>query len=188
MLEYYNKLPHYVYIKNERFVINSDYRIFINLEMEMQGKNEKEAIENALISFYPAFFDICEKNLLDEAVDQFIWFYKRGKDDYKKQNSKGKRGKKVSQIYNYEYDSDLICGAFLMYANIDLHKYCHWWRFKEVWESLPKDCEFSRIKSYRAYDGKDENLLELKEYYKLPPTEAEIKEELRKDRIYEALK
>ena len=41
MLEYYNKLPHYVYIKNEKFVVNSDYRIFIEFETKMQGKDKK---------------------------------------------------------------------------------------------------------------------------------------------------
>ena len=53
---------------------------------------------------------------------------------------------------------------------------------------MPNDCEFCKIKGYRAYEGKDEKLLELKEYYKLPPTEAEIQEQIRKDKIYEAFK
>lgn len=188
MLGYYNKLPHYVYIKNEKFVVNSDYRIFIEFETEMQGKDKKKAIYTALKNFYPAFFFICEKGLLDEAINKFIWFYKCGKDEYHNETKSSKKGKKVSQIFNYEYDCDLICGSFLLYAHIDLHKYCHWWKFKEVWNTLPNDCEFCKIKGYRAYEGKDEKLLELKEYYKLPPTEVEIQEQIRKDKIYEAFK
>lgn len=188
MIEYYNKLPRYVYIKNEKFVINADYRIFINFEMQMQGKNVKEAIMQTLTNFYPAFFSICNRKLLKEAVEQFIWFYHCGKDEYKNQEVAKKKGKKASQIFNYNYDCDLICGSYWIYAHTDLHKYLHWWRFKEIWESLPSDCEFNKIKSYRAYDGNDKEMLELKEYYKLPPTEAEIQEEIRKDKIYEAFK
>ena len=189
MIDYYNKLPHYVIIKNEKFIINSDFRIFINFEHEMQGVNKKKAIENALIKFYPAFFKLVRRNLLNEAIDRFIWFYKCGKKEYKN-NNKNSKGQKTSlkQIFNYNYDSNLICGSFWIYAHIDLHKYCHWWKFKEIWDSLPNDCEFNKIKGYRAYEGKDKDMLELKEFYKLPPTEAEIKEQIRRKEIYEALK
>lgn len=188
MIEYYNKLPRCVYLNNEKFVINADYRIFIEFEMQMQGKNVKEAIYNALTNFYPAFFKICELNLVNEAVDKFIWFYHCGKEEYRNQDIVKNKGKKTSQIFNYKYDCDLICGSYWIYAHTDLHKPLHWWRFKEIWESLPKDCEFNKIKSYRAYDGNDKDMLELKEYYKLPPTEAEIQEQIRKDKIYEAFK
>ena len=188
MIEYYNRLPRYVYINKERFIINTDYRIFINFEYDMQGADVRKAVENALINFYPAFFKICEKGLLNEAIDKFIWFYQCGKEEYKNKDIANKKGKKVSQIFNYKYDCDLICGSFWIYGHIDLHKYCHWWKFKEVWNNLPNDCEFCKIKSYRAYDGKDKDMIELKEYYKLPPTEAEIKEQIRKDKIYEAFK
>lgn len=188
MLDYYNKLPYHVYLKNEKFIINTDFRIFINFETEMQGTNTKEAIYNALSRFYPAFFVICKKGLLNEAVEKFIWFYKCGKEDNVNSKKSNGQGKKVSQIYNYEYDCDLICGSYLLYAKVDLHKHLHWWKFKEIWNTLPNDCEFNKIKGYRAYDGKDKDILKLKEYYKLPPTETEIQEQIRRDKIYEALK
>lgn len=96
MIDYYNKLPYHIYLKNERFKVNTDFRIFINFETEMQGTNTKEAIYNALSKFYPAFFVICQKKLLDEAIKKFIWFYKCGKEDNiisKKSNSNSKKNK-----------------------------------------------------------------------------------------------
>ena len=39
----FNKLPHFVYLDNEKFFINTDFRIFIEFELEMQGKNKREA-------------------------------------------------------------------------------------------------------------------------------------------------
>ena len=186
---YYDSLPYYVYLKNKKVIINADYHIFIEFEEEMQGKDIKSAVEKALTRFYPAFYLITENNLIDEAVEKFIWFYFCGKE-YLPTPTKKQKAKKTSQIYSYKHDSDLIWSAFWMYGNrIDLTKdKLHWWKFKAIWNSLPSECEFVKIKSYRAYDGKDEEMLELKEYYKLPPTEAEIKDKVRQDKIYEALK
>ena len=186
MNEYYNGLPRYVKIKNEKFIINTDYRIFVEFEKEMQGIDTKKAILNALSRFYPAFSIICNKNLLKEAVDKFIWFYKCGKVDINQKSSN--KGQKKEQIFNYSYDADLIYGTYMIYARIDLNKYVHWWKFKAIWNSLPSDCEFNKIKSYRAYTGKDEDILELKEFYKLPPSEKEKIQEIKAQQIFEALK
>lgn len=185
---YYDKLPHFVYIKDEKFIINADYRTFIKFEEEMQGKDLNGAVMKALLNFYPAFNLIIEKDLLNEAVDKFIWFYSCGKE-YINNPSKNSKSVKNSQIFSYKHDSYLIWSAFWMYGRIDISEgFLHWWKFKAIWETLPSECEFVKIKSYRAYDGKDKDMLELKEYYKLPPTEAEIKDKVRRDKIYEALK
>lgn len=186
MNRYYDRLPRYVYIKNEKFIINTDYRIFVKFEEQMQDINTKKAIYDALSSFYPAFSQICKNNMLNEAIDQFIWFYKCGKIDKNKKSSNN--SKNQQQVFSYDYDANLIYGAFLIYARIDLNKYLHWWKFKAIWSSLPSDCEFNKIKSYRAYNGKDKDILELKEAYKLPLTEKEIKKEIQANQIYEALK
>ena len=52
----YNKLPQYVYLKSEKFIINTDYRIFIEFEERMQEEGNKQVILDTLKSFYPAFF------------------------------------------------------------------------------------------------------------------------------------
>lgn len=181
----YNKLPHYVYLKNEKFNINTDFRIFIEFEIEMQGKDKKKASINCLSKFYPAFLDIISKGLFEEAVDKFIWFYKCNKPDIK-YNIKSKKPKE--QIFNYEYDDLYIWGAFKQYYNIDLTTArLHWWKFRAMWLCIPSNSEFSKIKGYRAYDGKDKDILEMKELSKLPPTESEIKDEIRRNEIYESL-
>lgn len=185
---YYDKLPQYVKIQNEKFIINADYRTFIEFEEDMQGKDLNGAVMKALFSFYPDFSLIMEKGLLDEAVNKFIWFYSCGREHIPKPSKKSKTIK-ATQIFSYKHDSYLIWSAFWMYGRVDISKVnLHWWKFKAIWESLPSECEFVKIKGYRAYEGKDEDMLELKEFYKLPPTEAEIKDQIRRDKIYEALK
>ncbi len=189
----YSKLPRSVIIKNERVTINTDFRIFIDFEQEMQGTDKRKAVNKALSRFYPAFFNICKNNLLEEAVDKFLWFYKCGKQDNVKKSNK--KGKKNSQVYSYSYDDLYIWGTFNQYFKnekslpIDLTKdYIHWWKFRAMWLTIPEKAVYSKIKSYRAYAGEDKDMLELKETYKLPPTKEEIEDSIRRDKIYEILK
>lgn len=185
-LNYYNKLPQSITINNITYAINTDYRIFITFELGMCDGNQREALNNALNQFY-CNPDLLEKNnVVMEAIDKFFWFYKCGLEDYQ-EGRKISKAKKVTQIFNYKYDAQLICGSYAQ-LGYDLHKYMHWWKFKEIWNCLPQDCEFSKIKSYRAYDGDDKDRIELREYYKLPPTETEIKDSIRRQQLYEALK
>ena len=129
----YDKLPRYVYLENEKFFINTDFRIFIDFEEDMQGVNKTDAMIKVLRRFYPAFFLILEKKLFKEAVKKFIWFYQCGKikEPIKKGNSS-----KNTQVFSYNYDDLYIWGVFNMYfknkdgSPIDLTKdYIHWWKF-----------------------------------------------------------
>ena len=52
----YGKLPRYVYLNDKKFFINTDFRIFIDFEEEMQGGNKTDAMIKVLQKFYPAFF------------------------------------------------------------------------------------------------------------------------------------
>lgn len=40
-----------------------------------------------------------------------------------------------------------------MYANVDLHRYLHWWKFKEIWNTLPSDCEFNNIDKSNEWEN-----------------------------------
>ena len=176
----YNKLPHKVKINNKEITINTDYRLFVRFEIEMQENDTKRAIKNVLSAFYPAFL---LNKITDEMIDQFIWFYKCGRNDV----SKCGKGQNL-RAYDYEIDDELIYSAFMETYRIDLSKGMHWWKFKALFKGLNSECEFCKIKSYRLYDGKDKDLLELKEHYKLPPTKGEIEDRIRQNKIYEALK
>lgn len=191
MIRMFNKLPHFVYLKNEKYFINTDYRIFIDFERNMQEKNDKQVIYDTLSNFYPAFLKIINHGLLDEAIDKFIWFYFCGKSKEQlqnEQNNKDKISKKhEDRIYDYEYDSDLIFGAFWD-KHIDLtNEHLHWWKFRALWKTFPHNCEFKRVMGYRVYNGKDKDLLELKELNKLPSTKFEINEKKRHDKIFDKL-
>lgn len=189
----FNKLPYFVILQGKKYKINVDFRNMISFENKIQDKsvsNEKK-IEYGLRHFYPAFFYAQKYNelvnnpqLYKEACKKIIWFYKCGREDYQKNKETGKVNKK--QIYSYNYDDEYIYGAFKETYNIDLiNKRMHWWKFKSLLKSLPDCTQFEKIMSYRAYEGKDKNMLELKEFWKLPKP---IEEQERIDKIYEAFK
>lgn len=184
----YNKLPTYVYIKNKKYKINTDFRIFISFEEEMAEQVDVEkVIIKTLRKFYPAFFEILNCGLIEEAINKFIWFYCRGKEK-QQNNNRSSEMKKRGRIFSYKYDQDLIWSAFYD-KGIDLTvSKIHWWKFKAIFDSLPSECEFCKVIGYRCYDGKDEDMLHLKEEYSLPLTNYEINEKERQNRIYEQLK
>lgn len=188
----FNKLPYFVILQGKKYKINVDFRNMISFENKVQDKSvsNSEKIKYGLRHFYPAFFYAENYNkllynpqLYKEACDKLIWFYKCGRDDYHKVSGSGKINK---QIYSYDYDDEYIYGAFYDQYGIDLsYDKVHWWKFKALLKSLKDDEEFVKIKGYRAYSGKDKNMLELKDYWELPKP---VEEQERLNRIYEALK
>lgn len=182
----FDKLPYFVTINNKKYKINVDFRRIISIEDKIQSRDSKEEIvEYTLGNFYSDFYYIKPSTeLYKKLLDKFIWFYKCGKEDY---HPSGKGTTKQSDIYDYEADEFLIYSAFMQQYKIDLFyvKHLHWWKFKALLDGLNDSTEFVKIKSYRAYNGKDKQMLELKEYWKLPQDKGE-KERLQ--RIYDALK
>lgn len=190
MIRMFNKLPYFVYLKNEKYFINTDYRIFVEFEIKMQGKDNEKVIYNTLNKFYPAFFKILDKGLLNEAVDKFIWFYFCGKDKEQiknEDNNKKRVQKKDVRIYDYDYDCDLIWSAYFD-KGIDLTtNKLHWWKFRALFKSLDENCEFRKVMGYRSYEGKDKDMLKLKELNKLPLSEFEEIEKERHNKIFDEL-
>ena len=190
----FKKLPYFVYLKGKKYTINVDFRNMISFEEIVQDKmmDKFDKIKYGIQHFYPAFFEdryfymlIQNKELYKEACDKLVWFYKCGREDYL-QNKSTNKSVPINQVFSYEYDDELIYAAFYQEYNIDLaYDRVHWWKFKALLKGLKADVTFEKIKGYRAYQGKDKELLELKEYYKLPRTESEQK---RLDAIFESFK
>lgn len=188
------RLPYFVILQGKKYKINVDFRKMISFEKKVQDKrmDKSKIIEFGIRNFYPAFSNMAnyyilltQPELYKEACQKIIWFYKCGRENYHKQSGKGNSGKKA-QIYSYDYDDEYIYGAFLEQYGIDLtSEKVHWWKFKALLNSLKEDTEFVKIKSYRAYTGEDEKMLELKEFWELP---VPIEEQERLNKIYDTLK
>lgn len=193
----FNKLPYFIILKGKKYKINVDFRNMILFEKKVQDRcaDNSEIIEFGLRHFYPDFFYlknfielIKQPDLYKEACDKLLWFYKCGRDNYHKvtnKNNNSNRNNRPKQIYSFEFDDEYIYGAFLEQYNIDLTcRKLHWWKFKALLNSLNENTEFVKIKGYRAYEGKDKNMLELKQYWQLP---LPIEEQDRLNRIFDVL-
>lgn len=184
-MKMFNKMPTHIYIDDRKYFINSDYRLMIEFEEKMQGteslSNEEktQVVFSSLYNFCPAFFKEKEYKIenLPKLQDEFLKFYKCGRENYHKGRATG-RGISTVQAYSYEYDDEYIFGAFYDQYGIDLSsiKYLHWWKFKALFKALKDDCKFEQIVSYRSYIGKDEDRKRLRDYWKLPIDSKEQKE------------
>jgi len=189
----FNKLPYSIILQGKKYRINADFRNMIFFEKEILNKSidKDKRLEKEMKYFYPYFFNNYEEllrtpKLYKEACEKLIWFYKCGREDYHKIKGNNNTNISNTQIYSYKFDDEYIYGAFYEQYGIDLsYEKVHWWKFKALLKSLKSDTEFVKIKGYRAYNGKDKNMLELKEYWQLPQL---VEEQERLNRIFEELK
>jgi hypothetical protein len=187
----FQKLPYHVYLQNKKYKINVDFRHIIQIENKIKDRSadNTEKICWCLEHFYPFFYKkskyILYTNplLFKEAVEKFKWFYKCGREEYRKASSSSSNN--TRDLLSYEYDDEYIYGAFYERYKIDLTKdKVHWWKFRALLKSLHKT-KINEIQSYRSYTGDNKDMLELKRFWELPLGK---EEQERLDKLYDMLK
>ncbi len=156
--------PDQVEVNGNRYEIRTNFRTSILFELMMQDDSldAGEKVRKALYLYFPVLPDD-----LHAAIEAVLWFYRCGREETTIQKRMAaRRGK--SPVYSFEHDAGLIYAAFLLAYNIDLQdiQYMHWWRFRFLFNSLPKDCEFVRAMEYRSIDINDKMPKEQKDFYK----------------------
>ncbi len=156
--------PDQAEVNGEWYEIQTNFRNSILFELMMQDEslNTRTKVQKGLNLYYPII-----PGDLDAAVNAMLWFYRCGKDETVQQKRMAaRRGGK--QIYSFEHDAGLIYAAFLQTYKIDLQDiaYMHWWRFRFLFNALPKDCEFMRAMEYRCVEINDKMSKDQKEFYK----------------------
>lgn len=169
--------PDQAVVNGKRYEIRTNFRTSILFELLMQDSSldARTKVWKGLNLYFPVIPDD-----LGAAVDAALWFYRCGREETALQKRMAERkGKK--QIYSFEYDAGRIYAAFLLTYKIDLQdvEYMHWWRFRYLFDSLPKDCEFVRAMEYRSVDidkipeGQKEWYRKMKRTYALPLSKEE---------------
>ena len=164
--------PDQAVVNGERYEIRTNFRTSILFELMMQDDrlDARTRVWKGLNLYFPVI-----PGDLSAAVDAALWFYRCGREETALQKRMAERkGKK--QIYSFDYDAGRIYAAFLLAYNIDLQDidYMHWWRFRFLFDSLPKDCEFMRAMEYRSVEidkipeGQKEWYRKMKRMYALP--------------------
>ena len=169
------KLPDCVEIDGELFDINTDFRVWIKIEL-LFSDDVPEGLKLPLA--LGLAFPVMPENK-QEAGEILLAFYSGGLQTSRK--SKKKRPRRRKRIYSFEHDADYIYSAFLQAYGIDLSAAeMHWFKFRALFSALPEDCLFSKIMGWRALeiakdmpDSQKNRYKELKELYRLPLSQTE---------------
>ena len=169
-----NKLPYSIKINNKKYFINTNFRDMISFEMEIQMQDIEDKVKRerfilkTLKKWCPAFFKFkYTEEEYHKLIENFLYFYKCGRENYHKSSGSGVS---ESQIFSYLYDDEYIFSAFYSQYRLDLTEidHLHWWKYKSLLKGIKNDEIIEKIKSYRAYKGKDKDMIVLKEYWSLP--------------------
>ncbi len=170
-------LPDCVEIDGEAFHINTDFRVWVKIEL-LFSDDVPEGYRLPLA--LGLAFDTIPENK-EEAAEALLAFYSGGKITEKKASGKKKKSRRNRRIYSFEYDSEYIYAAFMQAYGIDLADVkMHWFKFKALFAALPDECLMSKIMGWRALEiTKDmpeasrKRYAELKEAYRLPLSQTE---------------
>lgn len=157
--------------------INPGYRIM--LEFQEAGDVTAETLRDALLAFYPHGVPVN----LQGAIEQFLWFYRCGREAYAQKS--GKEDAARERIYSMDYDAEYLYAAFLDQYRVDLQKEpeLHWWKFHALFLGLRDDNRFNQIIGYRGTEitpdmsaEQRRRLQKIKDIYKIPLSKEEQEE------------
>jgi hypothetical protein len=153
------------------YKIDTDFRPYIRLEnrlFRLDPDNKKAALRfvEQTISEVLGSLAACQPGFDQyKAFEAVMWFYRCGRteDEAKAEAERikacGSAGidPGAGRAYDFEVDGALIAAAFAQAYGIDLTDKAlklHWWRFRALFEGLPK-CTFTQIMEYRTADLHD---------------------------------
>lgn len=142
-----NALPKSVFINGMEYLINWNYRVWMQFEViRSENSEDKDKILKLLQLCYPKI-----PENIGEAIDKMLWFYRCGEEEHKEENKQRyQRRESKSPAFSFTQDAPYIYAAFKEQYRIDLTE-CdmHWWKFMALFESLNEDTKMSKIMYYR---------------------------------------
>ena len=133
-----------VEIDGKSYKINTDYRVWIEIERLLFDENidDEKRFARILVLAYPVL-----PPRPYAAAERIMWFYSGGEI-----NGEDPDGQKT-QAFDLEEDFDYIWAAFLGEFGIDLLKEnLHWWKFRVLIGAISDRSLFSKIVGYRTVD------------------------------------
>lgn len=154
-------LPNTVTVAGKAFLINTDFRVWLQFEKDVTTKKQFDA-KYIFKDEYPEFVPIPElikfarpPRLLPRAIGP-------GTDEI---------------ALDFEIDSDLIYAAFLETYNIDLLQAdLHWHVFLALLNGISEETKLAKVMSYRLYQKprpKHDPYEELKRAWRIEPPETD---------------
>lgn len=165
-------LPNTVVIGGEPFLVNTDFRVWMRFCQEFETWNKKEDLDVAYL--FASEIPVIQSAEDMSAVLSFAYPLAVVPKD--------SGGDSSGRILDYQIDADYIYAAFLEQYGIDLLETdMHWHKFRALLNGLNEKVKLREIMGYRCYEGKDKDLIKLRNAWEIPvePTEEEkkVKEE-----------
>ena len=144
MAESLKNICNSVEIGGKNYEINTDFRVWIEIEKLLFDKSKSDEVRLAeiLVRAYPVL-----PSEPIEAIKKIAWFYSGGR-------TKIQSDEKIClPAYDLTEDFDYVWGAFMSEFAIDLtQENMHWWKFRVLLGCLSDKCLFSKIVGYRTMD------------------------------------
>lgn len=155
------RLPDSVEAAGERWAIDPDFRLMVELENAVTSASglSSETLAGLLLRFYRQAIPSAP----EDAVEGMLWFYRCGKEGPRASDVSGK-----SRAYDFEQDAEALYTSFLQAYRIDLSlDMVHWWRFRRLMFGLQTDTPFAQRLHYRAADTSGMSKEQKKHYSKM---------------------
>ncbi|MBQ7985929.1 MAG: hypothetical protein IJ304_01520 [Clostridia bacterium] len=174
-------LPDFVTVKNVKYGVLTDFRIWMEFDRIMHSNiSAKDKIMMILrLCLDSKRCKVFPEDIM-ETMDALCGFYIHNKDN------KGKDKGKKERVLDFAQDSGYIYSAFLAQYGIDLLSipYMHWYVFCSLLESLEDEREIIKIMRFRLCEPEKEQnaekrkyLRRMKEFYALPDLRSEREKE-----------
>lgn len=152
------KFPNTVTNNYGTFKIVTDYREWLDFEMMIMVDSTNEEKLLKLLSLYKDSDLVLNESNIKEMVDSLMWFYKRGKEEGGETKS--------TPCFSFVKDADYIYSDFIRFYGIDLSSDdMHWWKFRNLFEQLPKESKTKEVMMYRSMPISSKMSQEQKQFY-----------------------
>lgn len=146
----YESLPNSIAVRDKDFLINTDFKYWIELSDALNDPNcNKEYLANVIMNI---FYDEIPEKFNQEVFLAIKDFLIGNVDNKKEQLSTNNNLSSKKRIYDYKIDSDYFIAAFQQHYQINLLKEnMHWYHFLALFHGLG-DCELKQRMYYRGLD------------------------------------
>lgn len=156
----YTKPPETLEIRGRSYRINTDFRVWLDLQKRTESKTDVE-----IVAVVQDFLKELGLPVNEESFKAALSFYSGGESTKSGKNS----GKSSVKSVDFEKDEALIFAAFMAQYRVTLRTdILHWWDFLAMFSGLTDEHMITKIIGFRTMDTS-----------KMPPEQKKVYDELK---------
>lgn len=168
--------PESVYINGTEYLINTDYKVWIEVSALLEDldlTDESENIANIFEHINKLVFNVPSiPEDIEDVLNAIVKFQGGYPEEQSETEGTADNQTGNEKVVSFKHDINYIIIAIRNQSGIDLSyrrtEPFHWWEFLLEFNSLEDRHFISKVISIRSYKGEDKERLKLKEQFKLP--------------------